>query len=81
MTTFSPAWGSPPESALSTMLFRSTCLPFRQVKSPAKTALDPDMRMRSPSAPEPNPANTTEWMAPMRTVASMRMIASGIVGM
>ncbi len=63
------------------MPFRSTFLPFRQVKSEAMTALEPDIRMRSPSAPEPNPANTTEWMAPMRTMASMTMMASGVVGM
>ena len=38
-------------------------------------------RMRSPSAPAPNPANTTQWIAPMRTVASMATIASTDVGM
>ena len=63
------------------MPFRSTVLPLRQVMSAAKTALEPDIRTRSPSAPEPNPAKTTEWIAPMRTMASMRMMASGIVGM
>jgi hypothetical protein len=54
---------------------------LRHVRSQAKTAFEPDMRIRSPSAPEPNPAKTTMWIAPMRTTASMRMMASGIVGM
>ena len=36
--------------------------------------------MRSPSAPAPKPAKTTEWMAPMRAQASISTMASGIVG-
>jgi hypothetical protein len=42
---------------------------------------EPLERIRSPSAPAPNPANTTQWMAPILTVASIAMIASGEVGM
>ncbi|MOA12726.1 hypothetical protein D3C78_1327440 [compost metagenome] len=30
---------------------------------------------------EAKPPNTTEWMAPRRTVASIAKIASGIIGM
>ena len=37
--------------------------------------------MRSARAWAPNPANTTEWMAPMRAHASIRYTASGHVGM
>ena len=37
--------------------------------------------MRVARLGEANPPNTTEWMAPMRTVASMTKIASGIMGM
>ena len=42
---------------------------------------EPLALIRSPSAPAPKPANTTQWIAPIRTVASMAMIASAVVGM
>jgi len=49
--------------------------------SVVKTRRDPLARIRSPSAREPNPAKTTMWIAPIRTAASITMIASGEVGM
>ena len=45
------------------------------------TTRDPLAPMRSARAWAPNPANTTEWMAPMRAHASIRNTASGQVGM
>jgi hypothetical protein len=51
------------------------------VTSAVKTSREPLAAIRSPSAPAPKPAKTTEWIAPMRTVASMSTIASGEVGM
>jgi hypothetical protein len=54
---------------------------LRYVTSVVNTAFEPDAAMRSASAPEPKPAKTTEWMAPMRTQASMSTIASGQTGM
>ena len=45
-----------------------------------KTALEPDRRMRCPSAPSPKPANTTLWIAPMRAQASISAIASTLTG-
>lgn len=41
----------------------------------------PERRIRSPSAPLPKPANTTRWIAPMRTQASISATASVQVGM
>ena len=37
--------------------------------------------MRVASELAAKPPNTTEWMAPMRTVASMAKMASAIIGM
>ena len=44
---------------------------------------EPATRSRDPVAERraPKPAKTTEWIAPMRTVASISTIASGQVGM
>jgi len=56
-------------------------LPLRYVTSAVNTSRDPLAAMRSPRALAPNPAKTTEWIAPMRTVASMSMMASAEVGM
>ena len=36
--------------------------------------------IRPPNDSEENPANTTEWMAPMRAQASMATAISGIIG-
>ena len=49
--------------------------------SVVNTRREPLARIRSPSAPAPKPAKTTQWMAPIRTVASIAMIASADVGM
>jgi hypothetical protein len=51
------------------------------VTSAVKTSREPLAPMRSASAPAPKPAKTTEWIAPILTVASMSTIASGAVGM
>jgi hypothetical protein len=51
------------------------------VTSAVTTSFDPLAAMRSRSALAPKPANTAEWMAPMRAQASMVTIASGQVGM
>jgi hypothetical protein len=67
--------------ASSTIFLRGVSLPFRQVTSAVNTAREPLATIRDDSAPAPNPANTTMWIAPIRTAASMRTIASGQVGM
>jgi hypothetical protein len=46
-------------TASSTIGFSGTSLPLRQVRSAQNTAVAPDNRSRSSSAPAPNPANTT----------------------
>ncbi len=38
-------------------------------------------RIRSRSASDEKPPNTTEWTAPMRVQASMATTSSGIIGM
>ena len=68
-------------SAASTICFSATGLPLREVASVQKTALQPARLIRSPNAPEPKPAKTTRWIAPIRAQASMVTIASGQVGM
>ena len=67
--------------ASSTIDSRSTSLPFRYVTSVVSTSREPLARIRSPSAPAPKPAKTTQWIAPIRTVASIATIASAEVGM
>jgi hypothetical protein len=68
-------------SASSTISLRRVSFPLRKVTSAVNTAFEPLAAIRSPSAFAPNPAKTTQWIAPIRTVASMRAIASGEVGM
>ena len=68
-------------TASSTMPFSGTSFPFRYVTSVANSAFAPASRTRSPSAPEPNPANTTMITAPIRIAPSMSAIASAHVGM
>ena len=58
-----------------------TSLPLRYVRSVQKSALHSAAASRPPKAPEPKPANTTRWIAPMRAQASITAIASGQVGM
>ena len=63
------------------MPFSGTSLPLRNVMSVVNSSREPLARTRSARAPAPKPAKTTEWMAPMRTAASISMMASGQVGM
>ena len=79
-------WGesdavSSESSASSTISFNRTFLPLRQVASAVKTRRDPLAWIRSASAFAPKPAKITEWIAPMRTVASISVIDSGQGGM
>ena len=68
-------------TASSTIGFSGTSFPFLYVTSAVKTRRDPLAAIRSASAFSPNPANTTRWIAPIRTVASISAIASGQIGM
>ena len=56
-------------------------MPLRYVMSLVSTRREPLATIRSASAPWPNPANTTEWIAPIRAQASIATSASGTIGM
>ena len=56
-------------------------LPPREPASALTMTLGVASSMRLASECAAKPPNTTEWMAPRRTVASMAITASGIMGM
>ena len=58
-----------------------TTLPMRMPASAETMTVGLASSMRVASEAEAKPPNTTEWMAPMRTVASIANTASGIIGM
>jgi hypothetical protein len=59
----------------------STTLPPRDPASALTMATGDASSMRLASAWLAKPPNTTEWIAPMRTQASIANAASGIIGM
>ncbi len=67
-------------SASSTSGLSGTSWPRRKVTSAVKTTREPLAEIRSASACAPKPANTTEWIAPIRMHANIRITASGHVG-
>ena len=60
---------------------KAITLPEREPPSALITSLGDASSMREASAPEAKPPNTTQWMAPMRTQASMAITASATMGM
>jgi hypothetical protein len=56
-------------------------LPERLPASAPTTTTGRASSMRLASEVEAKPPKTTEWMAPIRTVASIAKTASGIIGM
>jgi hypothetical protein len=76
-TVFIPA----PLNAPSTFAFSGTTAPRRYPPSAVTMSLASASFMRSRSASELKPPNTTLWVAPMRVQASMVIAASGIIGM
>jgi len=57
--------------AASTFSFSGTRLPARRPSSAVITSLDPQSLIRPANASGEKPANTTEWIAPIRAQASM----------
>ncbi len=64
----------------STRGFNGIILPMRMPASLVTITLGRASSMRAARLAAANPPNTTEWMAPMRTVASMANTASGTIG-
>ena len=54
---------------------------MRMPASAANMTLGLASSMRDARLCDAKPPNTTEWIAPIRTVASIAKIASGIIGM
>ena len=67
-------------SAASTLAFSGTLRPPRRPSSAVITTLDWQSVMRWASESGEKPANTTEWIAPIRAQASIAKAASGIIG-
>jgi hypothetical protein len=67
--------------ASSTAGFNGAGAPRRKAPSAVTTKVQSESRMRLERASAENPAKTTEWMAPRRTMASRVTTASGIIGM
>jgi hypothetical protein len=65
----------------STSGFSGISLPIREAASLVTITLGRASSMRVARLAAANPPNTTEWMAPMRTVANMANRASGVIGM
>ncbi len=59
------------ESASSVFFFSGTLLPPRRPSSDVMMTFDFASSMRPPRLSGEKPANTMEWMAPMRAQASM----------
>ena len=68
-------------SAPSTLALSGTALPRRQPPSAVMQIFAPQSLMRSRSASDEKPPNTTVWVTPMRVQASIATAASGIIGM
>jgi hypothetical protein len=67
-------------SASSTLALSGTALPPRIASSAVITNRLSASRIRPARLSGEKPANTTEWIAPMRAQASMANAASGIIG-
>ena len=67
-------------SAASALALSGVVLPPRGAKSAVMTTLASQSLIRLASASGEKPANTTEWIAPMRAQASIAKAASGIIG-
>ena len=65
----------------STVFFNSMVFPPLLPSSAVNTHAELQSSMRPLRDSEENPANTMEWMAPIRAQASMVMASSGIMGM
>ena len=69
------------DTATSTLALSPTAAPRRHPPSAVTTTRASASRIRSRSASDENPPNTTEWTAPMRVQASIVTTSSGIMGM
>ena len=67
--------------AASVLDLSAVRLPPRGAVSAVMTSLAPQSFTRLASASGEKPANTTEWIAPIRAQASIAKAASGIIGM
>ena len=65
----------------STSGFSAIILPMRMPASLTTIAFGRASSMRAARLAAAKPPKTTEWIAPMRTVASMANTASGTIGM
>ncbi len=68
-------------SASSSSALYGSTLPPRMPASALISSLGRASSMRIASDVDAKPPNTTEWIAPSRTVASIANTASGIIGM
>src|SRR4051794_41934449 len=73
---------TPPAFAIaaSTLAFNGTFLPPRSPSSAVMMTLDWQAVIRWARLSGEKPANTTEWMAPMRAQARIAEAASGVIG-
>ena len=79
-TTSTCSIESTPETASSAAAFTGTATPRRNCPSVVTSSFAPVSSTRNRRASAEKPPKTREWMAPIRAIARVMMIVSGMTG-